>query len=804
MIEAASNSKIELDLVLREGLPAAEAFECVKRGLRHGDAAARYTAFHLSRMARDKAWEQLGYSNLAMLAGALKRSVSTLEGYIRVGKGLDEFRRVDAGLVAGRYTYSHVVHLLPILVEETEEEWVEAAASMSSRALGKLTAKKVKGDRPGDPDRRGSIHTMKVSHTLRLTVTQNEVARRSLMKACAEAGCRLTFRELFLELCRRYLLTEPDGTVPGWKRVHADHYLIHATPASGGDPDRLVVRDEHGEEVEISRGELVSSPFQAAALARAGEPREPLTVELRWRELDPDNSGPELAPELRAPPTSAALRDKVLARDGHRCVVCGRQRNLSAHHVHWRRYGGRTVASNLVTLCEDCHSMVHDRLLILLVDPVHGLRKLGPDGRPLSAQPEEPLPFQVVPPPAPAGEAASPEPAGEAASPEPAAAAAPPAPPAAAAPPAPEQQLVSLSTLPESVDLDWLRRHAHLIGWNERQGVLELTPGFVRRGGADPAPETEAPQLRLGDLVGQPGLRERLAVAIEGSKRLGEGLEHLLFTGPPGQGKSTLAEAVAGELGAGLVRLPAPLVKSPEVLLRRLMGLRAGEVVFVDELHALPQRLAEVLYEALDRNALSLPIREAESPAGLGQRTLRIRLPAFTLIGATTEPNLVPRPLASRLRAEKLEPWSADELVEVVMRAAREKGLALAREAAVRLVGASRESPRRALSLLREARQEAAVSATSTIDLALVEQTLARREIDARGFDPVDRRILAVLREARGRAISLRALAARVGETEAEIRELREPWLERAGLVRTTPRGRVLPGCLPGGRPESN
>ena len=301
-----------------------------------------------------------------------------------------------------------------------------------------------------------------------------------------------------------------------------------------------------------------------------------------------------------------------------------------------------------------------------------------------------------------------------------------------------------------------------------------------------------APTVRLEDVIGQDELRARLGTAIEAAGKRGDMPPHLVLCGEPGVGKSFMAEALAGELGAPLLALPAPRVKTSEELLQALIALRPGAVLFMDELHALPRSAAEgVLYEALDRGTVTIPL-----PEGGASRARTVKIAPFTFVGATTHEDQLPRPLLSRLSREQLYLYSEPALAELLRRTAAKHGLQLEPEAAARLAHASRDTPRQGLALLRGVRDAATLAERETIDAALVERALTARGIDADGFDPIDRAYLEELARARGPR-SLSTLAARLGVSEARLAAVHEPFLIRRGRVLITSQGRVL--ACPGG-----
>ncbi len=351
------------------------------------------------------------------------------------------------------------------------------------------------------------------------------------------------------------------------------------------------------------------------------------------------------------------------------------------------------------------------------------------------------------------------------------------------------------------------------LSWTTSEPAIEAeqvraseVPGLVEPVSSDDLPVADAPAavapasssivtsaedrsgghpVRLADLVGQRVAREQLEVAIAAAQQRGEQLRHLVFTGLPGLGKTALARAVAIELGVPLVELPAPHVRSPETLVRALASIPRGGLIFLDEVHRLPDRAAEVLYEALDRGTLTLPVRE-----GLRTRTIRLRLAPLTLVGATTDEDLLPRALLSRLRVHHLEPYAIEELATLIERAASGHRLTLTGEAAERLARASRETPRRALSLLESVRDEATVAGVTKIDEALVGRALDRAGVDPEGLDRVDRDYLHVLSQAH-RPMGIRSIASRLHVSEAALRSIHEPHLIRRGFVVVTREGRV-------------
>ncbi|MHC4217149.1 MAG: AAA family ATPase [Planctomycetota bacterium] len=340
-------------------------------------------------------------------------------------------------------------------------------------------------------------------------------------------------------------------------------------------------------------------------------------------------------------PTPPKLLAAVLARDKNRCLCCGSRKSLTGHHKIERQHGGRTDLRNVMTLCDDCHSLVHSGKLI-----VHGAIPDGlwfSDARGRNVR-ELGLPLDLVLEAIRRDARAS------------------------------SARISGLRDLPGSADPDWWDRHGHLLRWDPKQGCLELEPGVPRepRPHEDTSPDGDARASRprtLADMIGQDRVVENLRVTVDAAKRVGDAVPHVLLCGPPGLGKTRLGGAVAGEAGAAFHHLSAPAVKEPGILLRQLTSLRDGDVLFLDEIHRLPAAIAEILYEAMEDGSLSLPVR-----CGNDQRVLHVRLNRFTLIGATTEEELLPAPLLGRfVIREHLEFYGIGELARLVERAAADR-----------------------------------------------------------------------------------------------------------------------------------
>jgi Holliday junction DNA helicase RuvB len=318
------------------------------------------------------------------------------------------------------------------------------------------------------------------------------------------------------------------------------------------------------------------------------------------------------------------------------------------------------------------------------------------------------------------------------------------------------------------------------------------------------------PKLRpqtLSEYIGQTKVRENLAVFLKAARGRGEPLDHVLLTGPPGLGKTTLAYIIAKEMGAGLRLTSGPMLARAGDLAGILTNLQEKDVLFVDEIHRLAPAVEEILYPAMEDFRLDIVIGE-----GPMARTIKVDLPAFTLIGATTRPGLLSQPLHARFGIPlRLDFYDVAALTRIVERSAAILAIRIEPDAAREIAGRSRGTPRIANRLLRRLRDFAEVAGNDTIDLATARDALAKLEVDEHGFDELDRRILAtIIEKFSGGPVGVASIAASLGEDRGTLEDLYEPYLIQAGFLQRTPRGRIASplayrhlGILPPRRQET-
>lgn len=293
---------------------------------------------------------------------------------------------------------------------------------------------------------------------------------------------------------------------------------------------------------------------------------------------------------------------------------------------------------------------------------------------------------------------------------------------------------------------------------------------------------------KLEDYIGQESVKENLTVFIEAAKQRSEPLDHVLFHGYPGLGKTSLAAVISNEMGVSMRSTSGPVIERPGDLAAILTNLEAGDVLFIDEIHRLNHVVEEILYPAMEDFQLDIIIGQGPSA-----RTIKLDLPPFTLVGATTRAGLLSPPLRDRFGVTlRLEFYQVKELQDILKRSARILGIRIDEGGSLEIAKRSRGTPRIANRLLRRVRDFAEVRADGTITREVADQALKMLDVDARGFDRMDRKILStIIEKYDGGPVGLDTLAAAVSEEKDTIEDVYEPYLIQEGFLNKTPRGRL-------------
>ena len=291
----------------------------------------------------------------------------------------------------------------------------------------------------------------------------------------------------------------------------------------------------------------------------------------------------------------------------------------------------------------------------------------------------------------------------------------------------------------------------------------------------------------LAECIGQQKVKENLKIYIEAAKKRGDSLDHVLLYGPPGLGKTTLSAIIAHEMGVNIRITSGPAIEKPGDLAALLTNLQEGDVLFIDEIHRLSRSIEEVLYPALEDFALDIII--GKGPAA---RSIRIDLPKFTLIGATTRAGQLTSPLRDRFGViQRLELYSTDELCDIIMRSAVILGVACDKDGALELASRSRGTPRIANRFLKRVRDFADVMGNGVITRDIAKIALDRMEVDSLGLDNLDKRMLTmIIKGYNGGPVGLDTLASAIGEESVTLEDVCEPYLMQLGFIARTPRGR--------------
>ena len=291
----------------------------------------------------------------------------------------------------------------------------------------------------------------------------------------------------------------------------------------------------------------------------------------------------------------------------------------------------------------------------------------------------------------------------------------------------------------------------------------------------------------LAEFTGQAALVANLKITIQAACERGEPLDHILFCGQPGLGKTTLAWLLAKEMGSEIFVTSGPALASPKDLVGTLTRLGRGDILFVDEIHRLPRSVEEFLYSAMEDHAIDITIDQGPSA-----RCLRLSLQPFSLVGATTREGMLAAPFRSRFgMVERLAPYPVEDLISILHRASHALSIGLAEEAALEMAKRSRGTPRIALRLLRRIRDRAQVSGEGQIGLSRAKEGLEALGIDGFGLERLDRELLEALISRGGGPVGLKTLAAAIGESVETVETVYEPFLLRMGFLSRTPRGRI-------------
>jgi Holliday junction DNA helicase RuvB len=837
---------VKRTLKLIPGLPRKRLLEEIYYHLRDGDASRRSLAFYLLDMEKRGEQQAVGCSSVVQFAEeSLGISSKEANALLRIARALEELPEIDRAFSLGELSWSKVREITRVATPETETKWLELAKGKKVREIEWAVSRAKRGEAP----KGNGLGTPRVLFRIQylFPAELNELWQVALAKLMAECGKGSTPLDAIQRMAEMAILKDPEGNVPGRKDRKEPIYTVvyhltgghltgghltggHLTGGhlSGDDPSNGSSSAEGGTSWVLGEDGRVPIPLEVVKEAEKGA----RVLEVKDLE-DPGNTEAirfgergSVPPGERDPKVTESLRAAVLARDAHRCAVCGSHGEPRVHHLESHANGGRTLIEYLVTLCLKCHSLVHDSLLVLRVDAQGGLITLDKDGNPprknlsaaaalLEAGEEHPLSIieierereigdedNVNDVPRGTDETATPCVARDSA-----------------------DAVIGVSSIDDLPPVlpaqDWRLLEPRL-EWGQarraflfhpgppnqppRDVALLSTPFPVPRGTNGKNAALEDKDLRkrqpvfsssprpqsLCEFVGQRRLIESLRLAVSGALKRGEPVGHLLLSGPGGLGKTTLAGLLSQEMRSELKIAMGPLIEEPSQLMGLLSSLKRGDILFIDEIHRLSAACEECLYSPMEDWALDLALAQ-----GTRLRTIRLLLEPFTLVGATTRLGSLSGPFRARFKLEeRLEPYGEEDLAEVVLRAGPRSGVVVTFEAAQAVARRGRGTPREALRLLERARDAAQAklaptkdAGDSTIELEHVEEAAERLGIDSEGLRAEDRRILELLC-AGDRPMGLQAMASTLGMDPLTLELVCEPYLLSKGYIVRCPRGR--------------
>jgi len=761
-----------IDLI--EGLPIEQGLRFFGQGVRLGGVGHYVAAFFAADMFAKNGHEDLGHSRLfQLIESRFQVDRRRTAEYVRVGTRLRILPLISRAFREDRLSWSTVLLLVRVASPEHEAAWIRRAQEVSYPELQNDVKMAVPGGPPRQPGQRRGIHGIQKRHGYTVSVVDHEMIATAQRKLAAELGRNVGEAEFVATLADLFLHLESDGTRPGYKRIDASLYRIVFRPEhvpSGEGPGGE--GHEHPEGCGCGAHPEELQPGRAPLLIHTDQGLVPVLDEVLETCIHCDGEEHHFDAQgnpLPEPKTDNALRKKILTRDGFRCACCGSPYRLHVHHIQYLSKDGKTKGYNLISSCENCHSLIHAGLLFLDGENASEIVFVNRNGRPLHQRGER-VDAEILLELAAPLKALKEDPTLDL--------------DAYGEPP------VTLESIPSTIDGTWWQRHADLIHTRRGQG-LHFRPGQplaeadIAKARADD--DDEAKASAFDGLVGQQALLHRLLVAADAARNLGRSFPHTLFVGPPGTGKTTLARGVAAALGGRLIATSGPLLPSGHDLLALLAGLEKGDVFFIDEIHAVPRPVLEILYQAMADGCVDLTFH-----TGSRVRSTHLELPPFTFLAATTEEGQVPDALCSRFGFREILGYQDEtSLAELVTHRAREQEVFVRQGAAKVLARAARGTPREALRLLDRVLDVCALRGDTTLDVAAAHAALASLGYDERGLDARDQRYLALLEESNA-PVSMTRILGTLGTDERTLLRHVEPHLFRLGLVEMTPQGRQI------------